>query len=463
MADSSERMAGPDQSDECYGLVTMSDISDRGARGSNYGVGARIARTGHFAARGGEQMASTTPEWSDLASQNERLVDDRPSGAATPAVKTGPGRHRGAPAPRRSLWRSRTARGAAAGAAAALAVTGVAAGQASAATTDASWHIVQRAHAGIEGSFTAIVATSRTGGWAFSGMSKPTAWKRNGSSWVKASFPGQANESVVSASATSPTNVWVFTSGFPNSRVLHYNGHAWSVSKTFKDTIGSGFAASPSNVFAFGLPGNPGNLGTWHFNGHKWSPVSGGSSFAGGAGLPSGAVWAFGGTNVAHWNGHSFVKTSVKGLLPAHVQLNGPSVTSMYLQSKSSVWAVGDGNREDEGGSVVVLHYNGSKWSKSASLGGTVGVGYQNTPQLAPDGHGGLWIPLSPSSGGTNAHFLHYSGGHLTVAALPVASDKIYLDTVSAIPGTSQSLAAGFTHGASSLDSSVVDVILQDS
>ena len=101
----------------------------------------------------------------------------------------------------------------------------------------------------------------------------------------------------------------------------------------------------------------------------------------------------------------------MKKLLPAKQQLNGPSVTSMFAQSKTSVWAVGDGNRQDEGGPVVVLHYNGHSWSKvgSANTGG-----YQNFASVAPDGHNGLWIPLSTSAGGTIASFMHYSGGHLS-------------------------------------------------
>ena len=135
----------------------------------------------------------------------------------------------------------------------------------------------------------------------------------------------------------------------------------------------------------------------------------------------------------------------MKKLLPAKQQLNGPSVTSMFAQSKTSVWAVGDGNREDEGGPVVVLHYNGHSWSKvgSANTGG-----YQNFPSVAPDGHNGLWIPLSTSAGGTIASFMHYSGGHLSLTNLPVASDKIDLQAVAGIPGTAGAIAVGFTHSA---------------
>lgn len=43
-------------------------------------------------------------------------------------------------------------------------------------------------------------------------------------------------------------------------------------------------------------------------------------------------------------------------------------MTAIYAQSPTSVWAIGDGVREDEGGPIVVLHFNG---------------------------RGGLWIPIT--------------------------------------------------------------------
>ena len=80
---------------------------------------------------------------------------------------------------------------------------------------------------------------------------------------------------------------------------------------------------------------------------------------------------------------------------------------------------------------------------------------------MAPDGHNGLWIPLSTPAGGTIASFMHYSGGHLSLTKLPVASDKIDLQAVAGIPGTAGAIAVGFTHSASNLGSAVVGVILQ--
>jgi hypothetical protein len=59
--------------------------------------------------------------------------------------------------------------------------------------------------AGVNGDFTAVVATGKATGWAFDGTSGPTAWQRNGSTWTEVRFPGKSGEAVVAAGATSPS------------------------------------------------------------------------------------------------------------------------------------------------------------------------------------------------------------------------------------------------------------------
>jgi len=174
--------------------------------------------------------------------------------------------------------------------------------------------------------------------------------------------------------------------------------------------------------------------------------------------LSAGSVWAFGGTSVAHWNGHVWARTSVRGLLPAKQLLNSPAVAAVYAQSANSVWAVGDGYRQDEGGPVVVLHYNGHRWSRVARSNV---LGYPAAPQLAPDGHGGLWIPVGPTAGGTNAHLLHYAGGHLTSAVLPSGANRIDVLSVAGIPATTMALAAGFSYSGALGAGPATGVILQ--
>src|SRR5260370_22791756 len=70
-----------------------------------------------------------------------------------------------------------------------------------------AWHVVKQVHNGAFGGFTAVTAVGRNGGWAFNQGSAPTAWQRRGSTWTQVTFPGQPNEVVVAAAATSATNV----------------------------------------------------------------------------------------------------------------------------------------------------------------------------------------------------------------------------------------------------------------
>jgi len=329
--------------------------------------------------------------------------------------------------------------------------------------TSAAWHIVKQVHSGAAGDFTAVVATGKSSGWAFNGNTlaaptKPTAWKRSGSTWTRVSFPGRRGEEVVAAGAASPSNVWAFTDDGTGSRVLRWNGHKWSVAHTFSRLIGGASVVSGKDVWVFGQPGSLEQLGAWHYNGHHWSRLS--PSLDGGSALSATSAWAFRGTAVFHYNGHTWAKTSVAKLLPKKLanDLNDPIVTGIYAQSAKSVYAVGNGQAEDEGGPTVVLHYNGVHWSKVAQ--GNFGYGTQPSQQISPDGRGGLWLPM-PGFGGFNSYVLHYSGGTLTEPALPHGAQGIDVGSVANIPGTTEMLSGGFTHATGNPGLSVVAVILQ--
>jgi hypothetical protein len=119
-------------------------------------------------------MPSSTPDWSALASQHEKVVDgqaaegspDPVPAAQHPAAQ--PGRHRAASgSARRPRWRGRGARGAAAATAAVLGVKGAASVSTSASAATAAspaWHIVKQVHSGAFGEFTAVTAVGKTGG-----------------------------------------------------------------------------------------------------------------------------------------------------------------------------------------------------------------------------------------------------------------------------------------------------------
>ena len=346
-----------------------------------------------------------------------------------------------------------------------LAATGLAAGGAYPALaagggqlTAPAWNVVKKVPGG---DFSAVVAAGRSGGWAFGQGPKPTAWRRSRSAWTQVPFPGESNEVVIAAGATSGTNVWAFTTGGTRSRALRWNGHAWTVQRSFTRQIGGAAVISPGDVWVFGQPVFPdASFGAWHYNGRTWSPAPSGRGLEGGSGLSAHDAWAFEGTDVAHWNGSAWSRTSVARLLPARqsTHLNDPAVTGVFEQSRDSVYATGNGNSEDEGGPMVLLHWNGRQWSKVA--GGLFGFGVQPVQQISSDGRGGLWIPM-PGADGQKSYLLHYSAGRLTLTAVPGGATRTTIGTVALIPGTSEALAGGFAHAPGNPGASVSGVLLQ--
>jgi hypothetical protein len=307
-----------------------------------------------------------------------------------------------------------------------------------------SWHVAKQVSGGSFAEFTAVVAVGRNGGWAFDGQSGATAWERNGSTWTKVPFPSKSSEEVTAAGASSASNVWAFTGTVfgGKSRALHRTGTSWSVAGSLPRAVGSAVVLSPTNVWVFGQPSQPiAQLGAWHYNGHSWSAVAGGQRLGGGSAVSASDIWAYAGTSVAHWNGSGWTRTSVTGLLPAKNDMNLPQVTAVYAVSATNVYAVGTGNYSDGGGPTVVLHYNGSKWSRVAS--GNYGTTGESGQTICSDGHGGLWIPI-PGADGEHSYLLHYSGGHLT--NVPFSPTKLDLLSISQVPGSTSVLAGGYAH-----------------
>jgi hypothetical protein len=230
------------------------------------------------------------------------------------------------------------------------------------------------------------------------------------------------------------------------------------VVKTFAAPIGGADVLAGNDIWVFGTPPDPLTpaLGVWHYNGHTWSRI--GKNIEGGSALAANNVWGFSGTSVDHWNGAKWASTSVKSLLPPKLSsgLNNPVVTGILALSASNVYAIGNGNLQDEGGPTVVLHYNGHTWSKVASGQ----FGYGAGQRLSADGSGGLWLPM-PGVLGAPSSMVHYTAGKLIKVKLPVAAQNINIVSIARIPGTAQQLAGGFTHASGNNGANVVAVILQ--
>jgi hypothetical protein len=323
-----------------------------------------------------------------------------------------------------------------------------------------AWDIVKQVHNGPLGGFTAVIAVGRTGGWAFNQGTVPTAWRRSGSTWTQVPFPGEPNEVVVAAGAAAPADVWAFTAAGAQSRALRWNGRTWTVQRSFAEQIGGAVVISPSDIWVFGQPYFPGaGLGAWHYNGHTWSAVASGGGLQGGSALSANNIWAVDGSDIAHWNGSAWSRTSVSHLLPPRQELNGPMLTGIFAQSEDSVYAIGNGGLEDEGGPLIILHWNGKQWSKVAE--GNFGFGTQPLQQASPDGHGGLLLPM-PGVDGQKSYLLHYIPGHpLGKASLPGGPSGISIEAVALIPGSNGLLAGGDTHAADKPGTNVVAVLLQ--
>ena len=330
--------------------------------------------------------------------------------------------------------------GAAAGSAVALALAGALPPAAAAPAARPSWHIVKRAPSGVFGGFGAVTAAGKNTVWAFNDVRKPAAWRRTGSTWKRFAVPGPVD----SASATSASNAWALTQA---GQVLRWTGAAWVVSHVIKGAS-QVQVLGPRDVWVFGS--------AWdHYNGRTWSRVTSAPGRASSASaLSDNNIWSFSPTAVAHWNGHVLARTSVKKLLPKPTEFSDPGLVGIYAQSKDSIWAIGTGHTQDAGGPLFILHDNGHGWRRVVvgSLGSNGGY------FVAPDGRGGLWIPLNGASGQPTT-LAHFSGGKLTTVKLPVPGDQLILESIAPVPGTTEAIAGGFTHGVNF--TKTVSVVLQ--
>jgi hypothetical protein len=327
------------------------------------------------------------------------------------------------------------------------------------------WHIAKLVPNGArQDAFSAVVATGKTTAMAFqgnAGVLEPTAWVLRNGAWTRvSSFPGRNDEVVMNAAATSPNDVWAFTEGFTShsasgilSRVLHWNGRAWLVVKTFPDIISEGREAAPNDVWVFG---EGGQNAAWFFNGRTWTFEGG--NVNGGSVLAANDAWGYTGTFVEHWTGHKWVATNVASLLPPKRASNDPQVTGIIALRPNNVYAIANGFSSSSAcGPTIVLHFNGLTWRRVAE--GSFGCGPLNQ-LISPDGLGGLWLPM-PDIAALPSYLVHYSGGRLTRAAVPGGFLTNTLNDAANFPGTARALAVGFTHPSNNFTHSLASVILQ--
>jgi hypothetical protein len=280
----------------------------------------------------------------------------------------------------------------------------------------ASWHITESVKGANYPSFSAGAAASATSAWAFlvyDANVNPAAYQLSGKSWHKESFPGQRGERVVAASDPASSDVWAFTQSGSSfgGRALQFNGHSWKSVKTFSEPISSGLALASNDVWVFGTSFPP-ELGNIHYNGHTWANTHG-PLLQGASALSAKNIWGYGTSDVAHWNGSKWKATSVSKLLPKGNEVCGPGVLDgIYAASGSNVVATAASGCPDGGGATIVLHYNGSSWSKVANKF------FGDALTVIGDGSGGAWVACEAGAPPTS-FILHYSRGKLTKVSEP--------------------------------------------
>jgi hypothetical protein len=178
--------------------------------------------------------------------------------------------------------------------------------------------------------------------------------------------------------------------------------------------------------------------GTWRFDGSSWAKMPGGRGLSQSSAVSGRDIWAVAGTDAAHWNGHTWTRTSLRSLLPANSEFSDYTLADIYARSAASVWAAASGNTEDEGGPLVLLHYYGGHWHKVALHGL-----YLGPDALVPDGSGGLWIPVGDGEDG-GGRMLHFTGGVMHTITMPVGKRTVFADA-SIAPGTKVTYVAGAT------------------
>jgi len=307
------------------------------------------------------------------------------------------------------------------------------------------WQVAFRGHFGpadMHNDLLAVAAASTTSAWAVGGTEtsgnpnvSPVAVQWNGTKWQASALPSGLIGTLSVVSAPASDDAWA--GSLINGYLLHWNGTAWSVAKTWaKSQSGqiTGITAfSPGNVWVFGASGAFAGLGTWHLSGGTWHRSTGlAKTISSASALSPRDMWAIGGQQepndtLVHYNGTSWRPVTS----PA---LSGLRFGSVLAMSASSIWATA----ATGGGTPALVHFDGQRWQ---SLPVTLPKPVKDLAAIAPDGHGGLWFP-GPSRSAQPPRAVHRSASGSWSASKLSAGDGLVEDLV-LIPGTTSLWAAG--------------------
>jgi hypothetical protein len=311
-----------------------------------------------------------------------------------------------------------------------------------------NWRIVATVHYGPGGNasgYSAVVALAKDDAWVFGGTnpggtSSPTAEIWNGRGWRSSPLPAGLTGFVAAADASSARNVWAVGDGY----ALRWNGTKWLVAKTWSQTgqLTSVAAVNRNDVWVFGSSpfGGGASLGSWHFNGRAWIRARGlANSIYRASAVARHDIWAITagprGGSVVRYNGHAWTRVRSARSALANTQLE-----NVLAMSRTSVWVSGITPANGQNARLVLAHWNGTRWSRFVAHWDV-----EQPERFAPDGTGGIWIPVVTGGLEPATWILHLSHGGRWSRTQVAASGAtgVGIGDLALIPGTTSLWGSG--------------------
>jgi hypothetical protein len=265
----------------------------------------------------------------------------------------------------------------------------------------------------------------------------------------------QLGSEVNGLSATSRTNVWASLEDVPGGQVDRLTSHGWH---PYSFAIGTDdilmapvVTTGPKNTWVLTEDFTTKIAYGYRFNGSKWhrqelpSAPDADSSAGYVTASASNNIWTltFSGSRPAsmRYNGSKWQVISFPAKLgPAAADLSPSQILAV---SPKDVWATFFPNSSAGAGTLLLLHWNGRKWSKitgklpNASLTGAI----------ASDGTGGVWL-AAVNATDTTPLILHYSHGKWSTFTVPKAKGKLIgIEQLALVPGTHAVLGTAIIAG----------------
>ena len=299
------------------------------------------------------------------------------------------------------------------------------------------WAIMATVHYGTGANasgYSAVIAPSKADAWVFGGTnpggtSAPAAEHWNGTRWRPVRLPSGLGGFIVASSSSSARNIWAVGSGY----ALRWNGIRWAVANTWRQRgeLTSVAAISPADVWVFGGSAFTGGTspGAWHYNGHEWLRVTGiASRIYRSSAVARHNIWAVTAGSVVHYDGQAWRAVRSAAVALGHTQLG-----DVLAESARSVWVSGISPTTWANGHLVLARWNGWRWLRFVAPWRV-----QQAERFAPDGAGGIWVPVVTGGITPQTWILHLSRAGRW-ARIPIAAGPgtgVGVSDLALIPGT---------------------------